>query len=273
MKIFAVKEVPLDCSAEQLERLRTELRINQELRHPNIVTYLGHSSTDMHVCIYLEYMPGGSMSSLLAHFGALGAVALQKAACGMLSGLDYLHSRSPPVVHRDLKGANLLVGSDMVVKLADFGCSKWCAETVSFTTIGSLPWMAPEVILSCHGSGRKADIWSFGCTIIEMATAEKPWGRHAFDNMLFGLNRIANSSETPPIPESASPACRDVITLCTQRAESRRPSAVELMMHEFHAPALACDQPAWSLPSSGPSPSSIEMSGSRSKESEPLVGA
>lgn len=69
-----------------------------------------------------------------------------------------IHPRSPPVVHRDLKGANLLVGVDMSVKLADFGCSKWSDDTKSFTTLGSIPWMAPEVIKQIEGHGRKADL-------------------------------------------------------------------------------------------------------------------
>lgn len=70
-----------------------ELRICQSLRHPNIVSYLGHEYTDQHLYIFLEFMPGGSMSALLAEFGALSEDALNRAARDVLLGLDFLHTR------------------------------------------------------------------------------------------------------------------------------------------------------------------------------------
>lgn len=239
LSVFAVKEMPLEdeshSGAKQRKRLDLELSICQSLSHPNIVRYLGHDYTDEHLFIYLEYMPGGSMSSLLNEFGALKGGVLQKAMAGMLHGLDYLHTQSPPVVHRDLKGANLLVDLHMSVKLADFGCSKWSVDTKSFSTIGSVPWMAPEVINQRDGHGRNADIWSFGCTAIEMATAEKPWGNRAFDSLPHAMHRIANSIETPPVPEHTSSECRGMIGWCARRAPQGRPSTTELLQHDFFA--------------------------------------
>lgn len=245
-QIFAVKEAMLEEKSgqegKQRERLDAELNICRTLRHPNIVSYLGHDYTDQHLYIYLEFVAGGSIASVLSEFGPLKGPPLRKATFGMLEGLDYLHTRSPPVVHRDIKGANVLVDLDLCVKLADFGCSKWSSETKSFTTLGSVPWMAPEVITQQEGHGRKADIWSFGCTVIEMASAEKPWGNGAFNNMMFALNHIATSTAAPPIPESVSPACRDLIGMCVQRSQDKRPSAGELLRHEFLAPLVNKDQ-------------------------------
>jgi len=241
LQLFAVKEVLLEDpghhGSKQRERVSVELRICQSLRHPNIVSYLGHKFAERHLYIYLEFMPGGSVSAMLSEFGALQGDALCRAATDTLRGLDFLHTRSPPVVHRDLKGANLLVGVDMSIKLADFGCSKWSSDTNSFTMLGSLPWMAPEVIRQSEGHGRKADIWSFGCTVIEMATAEKPWGNGAFDNMMFALNHIANSECTPHLaPDcAASPACWSAVAACTQRSAVSRPSTTDLLQHAFFA--------------------------------------
>merc|ERR1719188_1507119 len=116
----------------------------------------------------------------------------------MLKGLDYLHTRRPPVVHRDIKCANILVDLNFSVKLADFGCSRQQDVTTSFTTIGSIPWMAPEVIQQHDGYGRKADIWSLGCTVIEMFTAEKPWGNAFFDNIMYAMSHIGLSEALPP---------------------------------------------------------------------------
>mmetsp|Transcript_102516 Transcript_102516/g.287338 ORF Transcript_102516/g.287338 Transcript_102516/m.287338 type:complete len:362 (+) Transcript_102516:52-1137(+) len=237
-QIFAVKEVPLDSALSKArDRLDNELKICQRLRHRNIVSYLGHDYREQALFIYLEYVPGGSMEAFLREFGPLEGDALRKAALETLLGLDYLHTLSPPVVHRDLKGANLLVGSGMEVKLADFGCSRCCDDTTSFSTLGSVPWMATEVIAQVEGYGRGADIWSFGCTVIEMATGEKPWGDGALNNLLFALNRIANSDETPPLPQRAPPECRDLIARCTQRSQHARPATTWLLKHDFLSPS------------------------------------
>merc|ERR1719330_2064204 len=209
-------------------RLDSELRICQALRHPHIISYLGHEYSETHLLIFLEFAAGGSMASVLAEFGPLHRSTLRTATSGVLQGLDYLHTRSPPVVHRDIKGANVLVTQDFVAKLADFGCSKWELSTKSFTTIGSAPWMAPEVINQKAGHGRKADIWSFGCTVIEMASAEKPWGNAAFNNLWFAMNHIGSSGESPPVPEDAPNIIQDLIRSCTRLAQDDRPTTQEL---------------------------------------------
>ncbi|CAE7522429.1 mkkA [Symbiodinium pilosum] len=126
-------------------------------------------------------------------------------------------------------GANVLVDLDCHAKLSDFGCSKRSNDTMSHTMRGSIPWMAPEVIKNT-GYGRKADIWSFGCVVIEMATAKSPWG--SFDNPMAAMCKIAMSDATPPIPEGVSPACQDFIGLCTRRDPADRPDATTLLAHE-----------------------------------------
>lgn len=237
--IFAVKRAVIEEHSEEdrcyRATLQDEINICKDLRHPNIVSYLGHEYSDGYLYICLEYVPGGSMASILSEFGPLDGALLRTATRGLLEGLNYLHTRSPPVVHRDIKGANILVDLNFCVKLADFGCSKRETLTRSFTTIGSIPWMAPEVIQQQDGYGRKADIWSLGCTLIEMATAEKPWGRDTFDNIMFALRHIGMSDEVPRIPTNIPDTSRDLILLCVQRAPDDRPWASELLEHEFVA--------------------------------------
>lgn len=235
--IFAVKMADIEMiTAEDrqfAERLEAELQICKDLRHPHIVRYLGHAYMDAKLCIKLEYVPGGSLLSLLGEFGPLEGILMQTASRGLLEGLNYLHTHSPPVVHRDIKGANVLVDTDFCVKLADFGCSKRSSNTQSFVTIGSVPWMAPEVINQQSGHGRKADIWSLGCTFIEMATAERPWGADKFNNIMFALRHIGMSEETPQIPEALPEAGQDIIRQMVQRNPSDRMGTQELLDHEF----------------------------------------
>lgn len=232
LQVFAVKESPLG-EAAGIEALRCELQILQRLRHPHIVSYLGHEVTETHLCIFLEFCAGGSIASMLVEFGPQTGQLLQNATSGALQGLEYLHTRSPPVVHRDVKGANVLLDLKYNVKLADFGCSKCCVDTKSFKTVGSIPWMAPEVIQHQDGHGRKADVWSLGCLVIEMATAERPWGSSMFNNVMFAMNRIANSDLTPPAPDAVSSSCQGFISLCTQREQQLRPSTTELLAHAY----------------------------------------
>lgn len=231
--IFAVKKAVVNCVDQDdrrfLEKLQDELAILQDLRHPNIVSYLGHEVVNSELCIFMEYVPGGSIASMLREFGALNGDLLRSTTVGSLRGLNYLHTRNPPVCHRDIKGANVLVDLHLCIKLADFGCSKRSDLTTSFTTIGSIPWMAPEVIQQQDGHGRKADIWSLGCTVIEMATAEIPWGKGAFDNVINALQRIGLSDETPPIPDSMPPDLRTLVHACLSRKVDDRPWASDLL--------------------------------------------
>lgn len=175
------------------------------------------------------------MASVLKEFGPLGLTPLRSATRDCIQGLDYLHTRSPLVLHRDIKCANLLVEARFRVKLADFGCSKQDADTRTFTTVGSVPWMAPEVISNQNGYGRKADIWSLGCTVLEMATAQKPWGDGMFDNVVAAFRLIGMTDALPSIPETVPTEVRDFISACVVRPPGLRPTTAELLHHEFVA--------------------------------------
>lgn len=233
-QMIAVKEVKIDQMDEHDVRFRlaleNEVSICQDLKHPHIVRYLGHDYLDSRLYIYLEYMAGGSMAQVLSQFGKLDDSLIAVYTRGLLEGLEYLHTREPPVLHRDIKGANILVGLDCKVKFSDFGCSKRTTDSLSVSMRGSIPWMAPEVIKQT-GYGRMADIWSFGCVLIEMGTAKHPWGH--FDNPMHAMVRIGMSEDTPPLPEDCCQAMKDFIGLCVRRDKTTRPTARELLQHEF----------------------------------------
>lgn len=228
-EVIAVKQV--DESDEKFtSALENELEICCTLRHPCIVSFLGHDRINDNLYIYLEYMAGGSLADVLRQFGALDESLISDYTRAVTKGLRYLHDQHPKVLHRDIKGGNVLVGLNCEVKLADFGCSKRLDGSMAQTMRGSVPWMAPEVIMA-SGYGRRADMWSLGCLVIEMATAAPPWGK--LDNLMLALRKIGMSTETPPIPDSLSADCKDFVSICVQRDPKERMLAADALEHRF----------------------------------------
>ncbi|PPD94325.1 hypothetical protein GOBAR_DD08653 [Gossypium barbadense] len=117
------------------------------------------------------------------------------------------------------------------IKLADFGMAKHmtsCSSMLSFK--GSPYWMAPEVIMNAHGYSLAVDIWSLGCTVLEMATSKPPWSQYEGVAAIF---KIANSKGFPDIPNNLSKDAQNFIKLCLQREPTARPTALKLLQHPF----------------------------------------
>ena len=159
-------------------------------------------------------MAGGSLSDLIKKFGnSLPEHTIASYTRQILRGLRYLHRNN--IIHRDIKGANILVGTEGRVKLADFGCSRRFGEHSRIKTMQGTPcWMAPEVIKQL-GCGRAADIWSLGCTVVEMASSKPPWSECT--NVCAALYKISSTDELPEIPPSLSDTAVSFVTLCFVR--------------------------------------------------------
>mmetsp|Transcript_104792 Transcript_104792/g.208235 ORF Transcript_104792/g.208235 Transcript_104792/m.208235 type:complete len:325 (-) Transcript_104792:125-1099(-) len=230
--IYAVKVAKADRrhNGSFPESLRRELEICRKLNHPNIICCLGHRFENGELNIYFEFAAGGSLRQALNQFGPLQGPLHQKATRALLNGLHYLHTHTPPVVHRDVKGANVMVDISFCMKLGDFGCSKCKDTTKTFSSVGTLHWMAPEVIKQTEqGHGRMVDIWSFGCVILEMATAADPWGKDAFDNMMHAMKVISMTNSYPPIPDNLSPGACELVKNCLRRDPAERLSTSQLL--------------------------------------------
>jgi len=238
-QLLAVKQVSLRGDVQeqsQVSALQSEIELMQSLNHKNIVRYLGSEKVEKKLNIFLEYQPGGSIASLLTKFHRLGEKIIRSFTRQMLLGLEYLHQHG--IAHRDIKGANILVDIDGVIKLADFGASKKLASILSYSEgfksfTGTPYWMAPEVIQgnADGGSyGRKADIWSLGAVVIEMATGKPPWSDLAPVTALF---KVGSSPAIPPFPETLGLDANDFLSKCFQRDPRLRPSATDLLKHPF----------------------------------------
>ncbi|KAJ4877286.1 Mitogen-activated protein kinase kinase kinase YODA [Raphanus sativus] len=242
-EMCAMKEVTL-CSddaksRESAQQLGQEIAVLSRLRHPNIVQYYGSETVDDKLYIYLEYVSGGSIYKLLQEYGQFGENAIRNYTQQILSGLAYLHAKN--TVHRDIKGANILVDPHGRVKVADFGMAKHItAQSGPLSFKGSPYWMAPEVIQNSSGSNLAVDIWSLGCTVLEMATTKPPWSQYEGVPAMF---KIGNSKDLPDIPNHLSEEGKDFVRKCLQRNPANRPTAAKLLEHAFVKNVMPLERP------------------------------
>jgi hypothetical protein len=142
-QLFAVKRLKFHATqAAELDNLANEIDLMRSLTHPNIVEYIGTKvdSANEYVYIFQEWVPGGSVASLLEKFGPFQIGVVQTYTRQILTGLKYLHDNG--IIHRDIKGGNILVENSGSVKLADFGASAKMAmgETQETATIKGTPY-------------------------------------------------------------------------------------------------------------------------------------
>ncbi|XP_072955684.1 mitogen-activated protein kinase kinase kinase 5-like isoform X1 [Typha angustifolia] len=234
--LCAMKEVNIipddPKSAECIKQLEQEIKFLSQFKHQNIVQYYGSEIIDDRFFIYLEYVHPGSMNKYVRqHCGAMTESVVRNFTRHILNGLDYLHSKK--IMHRDIKGANLLVDINGVVKLADFGMAKHLSAAAPDHSLkGTSYWMAPEVLQATMNKeityDLAVDIWSLGCTIIEMFTGKHPWNGLEGPAALF---KVLNKD--PPIPETLSSDGKDFLQCCFRRNPADRPTANKLLEHPF----------------------------------------
>ncbi|KAK7264110.1 hypothetical protein RJT34_31714 [Clitoria ternatea] len=227
----AIKQVSLEKIAqEDLNVIMQEIDLLKNLNHKNIVKYLGSSKTKSHLHIVLEYVENGSLANIIKpnKFGPFPESLVAVYIAQVLEGLVYLHEQG--VIHRDIKGANILTTKEGLVKLADFGVATKLteADVNTHSVVGTPYWMAPEVI-EMSGVCAASDIWSVGCTVIELLTCVPPY----YDlQPMPALFRIVQD-EHPPIPDSLSPDITDFLLQCFKKDARQRPDAKTLLSHPW----------------------------------------
>ncbi|KAL7152242.1 hypothetical protein ABFS83_04G084300 [Erythranthe nasuta] len=242
--VFAVKSVDLASSsgggrgspsqaAAAEAALEDEIRILKSLSSPFIVKYLGDDTSSYRRNLHMEYMPAGTAADLAAAAksttGFFDEAAVASYTWCLVSALSYLHSRG--IVHCDVKGKNVLLGhSPGSAKLADFGSAVEISSpaAAAISTRGSPLWMAPEVIRG-ERQGTESDVWSLGCTVIEMVTGKPAWG----DGGAHSVCRIGYSDELPQFPAELSRLGHDFLDKCLRRDYTERWSCDQLLHHPF----------------------------------------
>lgn len=249
-ELMAVKQVemPTDTGTavdskkkNMVEALKHEIGLLRELKHDNIVSYLGSNSDESHLNIFLEYVPGGSVATMLVNYGPLGESLIANFVRQILTGLAYLHSKD--IIHRDIKGANILVDNKGTVKISDFGISKRVEASTLLTPAakkagnrvslqGSVFWMAPEVVRQTAYT-KKADIWSLGCLVVEMLTGQHPHPNCTQMQAIFKIGNKSGADASPTIPEGASGVLREFLGMTFRGEHEERPTPEELLRTGF----------------------------------------
>jgi len=239
---FAVKEVSLvdqgPRGMERISQLEQEISLLSQFEHENIVQYIGREKDDSKLCIFLELATKGSLLNLYQTYN-LGDSQVSAYTRQILNGLEYLHRQN--VVHRDIKCANILVDASGSVKLADFGLAKvtYLNDLKSFK--GTPFWMAPEVIKQKNqGYGLPADIWSLGCTVLEMLTRKIPYSPLEWQEAFFQISQ----GKLPDIPTSLSTDARHFICKCLKVNPDDRPTAAQLLNHPYVKPSSSLSPPS-----------------------------
>ncbi|KAF3791537.1 Mitogen-activated protein kinase kinase kinase [Nymphaea thermarum] len=228
--VLAVKSAELANSA----LLRREYSILSSLSSPHIARCLGADVTceagGRFYNILMEYFPGGTLcDEIRRQGGRLSEREIRRHVSAVLRGLRYLHGIG--VVHRDVKGSNLLMGSDGDVRIGDLGSAAMVdGDGATGGFAGTPLFMAPEVARGAmHGCA--ADVWALGCTVVEMATGRPPWSDIA--DPVSALYRIGCTDMVPEMPQNLSEQGKDFLSRCLRRNPAERPTAEQLLQHPF----------------------------------------
>uniref|UniRef100_A0A8D0GDR2 non-specific serine/threonine protein kinase n=1 Tax=Sphenodon punctatus TaxID=8508 RepID=A0A8D0GDR2_SPHPU len=223
-------------SEDELEDYIVEIEILATCDHIYIVELLGAFYHDGKLWIMIEFCPGGAVDAIMLELDrGLTEPQIQVICRQMLEALVYLHRGR--IIHRDLKAGNVLLTQDGDIKLADFGVSAKNMKTLQRrdSFIGTPYWMAPEVVM-CETMkdtpyNYKADIWSLGITLIEMAQMEPP--HHELNPMRVLLKIAKSDPPTLCCPSKWSLEFRDFLKTALDKNPETRPSAAELLEHPF----------------------------------------
>ncbi|GAB0097187.1 mitogen-activated protein kinase kinase kinase kinase 5 [Sergentomyia squamirostris] len=232
--LAAIKVIKLE-PGDDIQIIQQEIIMMRDCRHPNIIAYYGSYLRRDKLWICMEYCGGGSLQDIYNVTGPLNEQQIAYMCRETLKGLAYLHSRGK--MHRDIKGANILLTESGDVKLADFGVSAQITATINKrrSFIGTPYWMAPEVaaVERKGGYNQLCDIWACGITAIELAELQPPMFDLHPMRALFLMSKSGFKPPTLKEKEKWSPTFHSFIKTALTKNPKKRPTAERLLLHPF----------------------------------------
>lgn len=232
--LAAIKVIKLE-PCDDFAIIQQEILMMKDCRHQNIIAYYGSYLRKDKLWICMEYCGGGSLQDIYTIAGPLTEIQIAYMCRETLLGLLYLHAMGK--MHRDIKGANILLTETGDVKLADFGVSAQITATINKrkSFIGTPYWMAPEVaaVERKGGYNQLCDIWAIGITAIELAELQPPMFDLHPMRALFLMSKSGFKPPTLKDKEKWSPTFHSFVKVALTKNPKKRPTAEKLLQHQF----------------------------------------
>ncbi|XP_071746665.1 uncharacterized protein Wnk isoform X13 [Lepeophtheirus salmonis] len=225
------------------QKFKEEAEMLKGLQHPNIVRFYdswevnkkatsASMSSKKYIVLVTELMTSGTLKTYLRRFKKINQRVLKSWCRQIIKGLHFLHTRAPPVIHRDLKCDNVFItGPTGSVKIGDLGLATLKNKSFAKSVIGTPEFMAPEMYDEHYDEG--VDVYAFGMCMLEMATSEYPYAECTGPAQIY--KKVINGVRPQSFDKIEDPEIRDVIDQCTRLQTEERPSMKQLLQHEFFA--------------------------------------
>ncbi|CAL5356355.1 unnamed protein product [Camellia sinensis] len=237
-EVVAVKCLDLDRCNSNLDDIRREAQTMSLIDHPNVIRAYCSFVVDRNLWVVMPFMAEGSCLHLMkiAYPDGFEEFAIGSILKETLKALEYLHEHGH--IHRDVKAGNILLDTNGVVKLADFGVSacmfdKGDRQRSRNTFVGTPCWMAPEVLQPGSGYDFKADIWSFGITALELAHGHAPFSKYPPMKVLLMTIQNAPPGLDYDRDKKFSKSFKEMVAMCLVKDQTKRPAAEKLLKHSF----------------------------------------
>ncbi|XP_059392950.1 serine/threonine-protein kinase WNK1-like [Carassius carassius] len=221
-------------SKSERQRFKEEAGMLKGLQHPNIVRFYDswESSLKGRKCIVLvtELMTSGTLKTYLKRFKEMKIKVLRSWCRQILKGLHFLHTRSPPIIHRDLKCDNIFItGPTGSVKIGDLGLATLKRTSFAKSVIGTPEFMAPEMYEEKYDES--VDVYAFGMCMLEMATSEYPYSE--CQNAAQIYRRVTSGVKPGSFDKVAIPEVKEIIEGCIRQNKDERYCIKDLLSHAF----------------------------------------
>lgn len=240
----AVK-IYIEMDSQGLNDFKKEFQVSFNLNHTNLLhaNFLEVSKDDKRAYLVMPFCPQGSSSQ---YIGSIQESVLWEFIHDVASGLAYLHSQTPPIIHQDIKPDNILIARNGEFVITDFGISQQARSTLRrssmhLSSAGSVAYMGPERFSKQYNSVKASDVWSLGVTIYELAVGELP-----FCGM--GGSMQKQGADIPDLPDTFSNELNMVMQSCLAKDTWNRPTAAQLAEYAAQKKKNEIPNIPWTLP-------------------------